>query len=73
MGTVEAIVEILRVFKPLIWAMAILWVGKSVLEVYDVRFNPALPQGTVRVLPAYNRALPVGDPHALALIRARGR
>jgi len=73
MGTLEGVVKILRALKPLIWAIAILWVGKSALEVYYTQFNRALPEGTIDVLPPYNRALPAGDPHALALIQARRR
>jgi len=80
MGTLEGIVEILRALKPLLWALAILWVGKTAVEVYDERFNPnpvprmkVLPKGYVEISPSFNRLLPGESTEALALIRARAR
>jgi hypothetical protein len=80
MGTLEGIVGILRVLKPLIWALAILWVAKTAIQLYDERFNTsspfrikALPLSYFDVSRLSNGVLPDQDPHALALIRARGR
>jgi len=80
MGTLEGIVGILRALKPLIWALAIIWVGKKTIEVYEERFNPnpamrikALPPSYIDVSTPLNYVLPEQNTEALALVRGRAR